>query len=402
MKLVAGLAIKNEEWIIGKVLESLSIYCDTIVITDDNSSDNTEIICKRYPKVKFYKRPEHLWYKREEGKQRIELWNYVVQENPDYILLLDGDEVPTPSIKNFLDNIDNEVNCWRIRMINLYKDEEHYRTDKFITSTGININNDPFDKNAWKKTVLLKYDKNYKYIYDEKCEKGPVSKFHPLPDNTPEVIKDTDEFYIIHYGKISDKFLSGDKNKEYAKMEEYEKKGSYIERLNHHEICRLEGPKEYKKCPKEWYWNIEDRKEIILKGKDVFENSSGSISNYLLNENINWLGLIYTVKHAMRSNHYHPEQEQKVLVIKGKYLSVSKDLLKYNSKINVTVVSEGDLIITPPNVAHTNIFLEDTISINLVNGDRYKEDFDKHTIKYELVNDNEKNEYIMNSNIYLN
>ena len=394
MRLIAGLIIKDEEWIIGKVLEILSVYCTKIIILDDNSTDTTAKICKEFPKVEFYKYRKHPVYKREEGKQRIELWNYVIKYNPDYVLLLDGDEIPTPSIVNFLDKMDKNVNCWRVRMINLWGDSNHYRIDNFVTSRGVNIVHNPFVKNAWKKTVLLKYNSNYKYVYDEKVEKGPVSKFHPLPDNTPQLIRDTDDFFIIHYGKISSSFTSGKKNANYAKMEEYEGKGNYKERLQHHETCRLEGKPIFKTCPKEWFWDIKTRGETIVKGANIFENQNGIISNYNLNEKINLLGLIYTCKYGMRSNHYHPIQEQKVLNIKGKYLSISKDLNKYNAKIKVELVSDGDLIITPPYVAHTNIFLEDTISINLVNGDRNAETFNEHTIKYELVSPEEKVKYI--------
>jgi len=140
--------------------------------------------------------------------------------------------------------------------------------------------------------------------------------------------------------------------------------------------------------------NIDDRCEKVVKGKDIFKNDNGIIYNYILQEHINWLGLIYTKKNKMRSNHYHPTQEQKVLVIKGKYLSISKDLSNPKSKVKILIVSDGDLIITPPNVVHTNIFLEDTISINLVNGNRWSDNFDEHTIKYELVSEEEKNKYI--------
>ena len=354
------------------------------------------IICRSFPKVEFHKRPFHNWKKREEGKQRIELWNLVIKHEPNYILLLDGDEIPTPSIINFFENIDKSVNCWKLRMINLWNDENHYRVDSYKTSLGAGINWDPFTENSWMKTVLLKYDKNYNYIYDEKVEKGPVSKFHPLPDNTTGIIKNTDEFYIIHYGKISPSFINGIKNSEYAAMENYEGKGTYENRLKHHEACRLEGEENLVEINKNWLWGTDSRGEEIVKGKDLFENISGTISNYYLSENISSLGLIYTKKNSMRSNHYHPIQEQKVLVIKGKYLSISKDLNINNSQIKVRVVSDGDLIITPPYVAHTNIFLEDTISINLVNGNRKNENFTKHTIPYELVSNDEINKYIKN------
>ena len=390
MKIVAGIAVKNEEWIIGKNLESLSQYCDKIIISDDHSTDKTVEICKSFPKVELFIRPEHPWYKREEGKQRIELWKEVIKHNPDYILLLDGDEIPTPSIINFLENIDTSVDCWRVRMINLWKDDKHYRKDRFKTSTGHEQNLDPFSKDSWKKTVLLKYNLDYNYTYNSKVEKGPVSKFHPLPDNTTGKIVNTEDFYIIHYGKISKSFTSGEKNKNYSKMEEFQGRGSYKKQLLHHEACRLEGKPAYEKAKEEWFWDVEDRGEKIVKGSDTFTNDKGEINNYYLTENINWLGLIHTKEGSLRSNHYHPVQEQKVLNIKGRYLSVSKDLNKNNSEVKIVEVQEGDLIVTPSYVAHTNIFLEDTISINIVNGDRKEENFGKHTINYELVTKEEK------------
>lgn len=394
MNIVSGLIIKNEEWIIGKTLESLSVYCSTIIVLDDNSTDNTAKICQSFPKVKYLKYRDHPEYKMEEGKKRIVLWNEIKQHNPDYVLLLDGDEIPTPSIVNFLNKIDTNVNCWKVRMVNLWKDENTYRVDKFKTSRGANINHDPFSENAWRKTVLLKYDKNYNYIYDEKCEKGPVSKFHPLPDNTPEVIKNTEDFYIIHYGKMADSFTTGKKNMLYAKMEEYEGRGSFQTRLLHHETCRLEGTPIYKTCPESWFWNIEDRGETVIEGGNIFSNANGTISNYNLNEKINLLGLIETVKHGMRSNHYHPVQTQQLLVVSGKALSISKDLNKYDSKIKVQMIKAGDLVITPPYVAHTNIYLEKTVQMNLVNGNRDKDKFGIHTINYELVSESKKKEYI--------
>ena len=136
--------------------------------------------------------------------------------------------------------------------------------------------------------------------------------------------------------------------------------------------------------------NLLSREEIIVKGADTFKDDRGAIDNYYLPEPINWIGLIDTNKvneksGVLRGNHYHPEQEQKVLVISGSYVSVYKDLLDEASPIKYHLVEGGDLVITPPNLAHTQIFLEDTILLNLVTGERKKENYGKHTVPYELV-----------------
>lgn len=258
MKLVCGITTKNEDWIIKKTLSVLTNFCDKIIILDDSSTDKTEEICKSFEKVVFHKRKprEHI-YQREEAKGLNELFNLVCQNNPDYILLLDADEIPTPSFINFLNNIDKSVNAWSVRFINLFKDSKHYRKDKFITKNGSNIIHDPFFKDGWRKTILIKYDKNFNYTYNLSVQKGGTSKNHPSPQNIKEPIVKTEDFNIIHYGKINPSYTSGEKDKFYSLIEEKNGIGSYKERLLHHYLCRTgSGPNgpEYVECPKEWFW----------------------------------------------------------------------------------------------------------------------------------------------------
>lgn len=140
--------------------------------------------------------------------------------------------------------------------------------------------------------------------------------------------------------------------------------------------------------------NVKENVETIVKGQNPFEDARGKIINYELTEPINLIGLITSKKGTLRANHYHPEQEQKCLLISGKYISVFKDLSIENSSIRHQLIEAGDLSIMPPNVAHTMIFLEDSVFINLVNGNRDHDKFGKHTIKYELVKANEIENYL--------
>lgn len=259
MKLVCGITTKNEEWIIGKTLSVLTKFCDKIIILDDNSNDETRKICSSFKNIEWNVRKprENIW-QRNEAEGLNECFNLAAKHNPEYILMLDADEIPTPAFINFFNNIDKNINAWSVRMINLHKDEFNYRTDNFITSTGIKVNNDPFKDNGWRKTVLIKYDKNYNYTYNLTVQKGGTSKFHPMPQNLLNPIKNTEDFYIIHYGKLNEKYTNGEKDIFYAKIEEKDNKGSYEERLKHHYLCRtgsgLYGPI-YKKCPDNWFWN---------------------------------------------------------------------------------------------------------------------------------------------------
>lgn len=132
-----------------------------------------------------------------------------------------------------------------------------------------------------------------------------------------------------------------------------------------------------------------DSNEIIEIGKDNFVDDRGIISNYYFDDSINMIGYVESKKETMRGNHFHPIQTQKCLLIKGRYISVIKDLSDKNSVVETRLVNEGDLSTIPPYVAHTMIFLEDSIFLNLVNGEREHKNYGiTHTIPHKLVDEN--------------
>mgnify|MGYP001439060384 FL=1 len=128
--------------------------------------------------------------------------------------------------------------------------------------------------------------------------------------------------------------------------------------------------------------------ELIQKGQKEFIDDRGKISNFELTEPINLIGYIESKAGTVRANHYHPIQEQKCLLITGQYISVLKDLSDPNSVVETNIINPGDLAVIHPNVAHTMVFLEDSIFLNLVRGEREHENYGvTHTIPYELVNE---------------
>lgn len=252
-KLIAGITTKNEEWIVGKTLKALSSFCDRVVVYDDGSTDSTEKICKSFENVDWYIRPEHDPLVREEAKQRLELIGILRNYDPEMVLLLDADEIPTPSIVNFINNCDDSTS-WKVRMINLWGDESAYRCDSYTTPTGVNVNFDPFLDNSWAKYPLMKFDKNFNYNYDLTVQKGGCSQFHPSPENLPGKIGRTDDFYVIHYGTISKNYLDGSKHEFYSKIEEKWGKGSYETRLQHHKDCSRPELAKTNKTNPDWFW----------------------------------------------------------------------------------------------------------------------------------------------------
>tara|TARA_B100001540_G_scaffold317757_1_gene352668 strand:+ start:4015 stop:5649 length:1635 start_codon:yes stop_codon:yes gene_type:complete len=135
-----------------------------------------------------------------------------------------------------------------------------------------------------------------------------------------------------------------------------------------------------------------DRKlEFVEKENNPFEDLRGKISNYKLSEKINLVATITSKSNTLRSNHYHPIQQQKCLLIEGQYVSIYKDLKKPNAPKITHLINKGDLVITEPMVAHTMVFRKDSIFLNLVNGEREHKNYGKtHTIPFELINKKEK------------
>jgi nucleoside-diphosphate-sugar epimerase/quercetin dioxygenase-like cupin family protein len=137
--------------------------------------------------------------------------------------------------------------------------------------------------------------------------------------------------------------------------------------------------------------------EYIKRGEKEFIDARGKISNYELSEPINLIGYIESKKGSIRANHYHPVQEQKCLLIKGQYISVYQDLLEKNAPKITQIVNSGDLIVTRPNVAHTMVFTQDSIFLNLVRGEREHENYGiTHTVSHKIVSDDEGNSLLKN------
>jgi nucleoside-diphosphate-sugar epimerase/SAM-dependent methyltransferase/quercetin dioxygenase-like cupin family protein len=128
--------------------------------------------------------------------------------------------------------------------------------------------------------------------------------------------------------------------------------------------------------------------EHIAKGGNEYVDDRGKIVNYELTEPINLIGYIESKRGTVRANHYHPVQEQKCLLVKGQYISVLKDLSYEDAPIETQIINAGDLSTIKPNVAHTMVFTEDSIFLNLVRGEREHDNYGiTHTLPYRLVDD---------------
>jgi|TARA_B100001964_G_C14255440_1_gene612175 dTDP-4-dehydrorhamnose 3,5-epimerase-like enzyme len=124
--------------------------------------------------------------------------------------------------------------------------------------------------------------------------------------------------------------------------------------------------------------------EKVIKIEPAFEDERGVIAN-ILEEPITHIAIITSKKGSIRANHYHPKQVQYEYLISGKYESTTKNLNNKDEKIEKTIINAGDLVITPPMIAHAMRFLEDSVMLNLTTGQRDTQNFSDHTKKFKLV-----------------
>ena len=124
--------------------------------------------------------------------------------------------------------------------------------------------------------------------------------------------------------------------------------------------------------------------ETVKKIKPAFEDERGAIAN-ILEEPISHVAIITSKKGSIRGNHYHPKQVQYEYLISGGYESVSKDIRKKDSKKEKRIIEAGDLVVTPPMVAHAMRFLKDSVMLNLTTGRRESHNLSEHTKKYKLI-----------------
>jgi glycosyltransferase involved in cell wall biosynthesis len=251
-KIVACIPTKNEEYCIEKVLKVLSLFCYKIIVNDDNSTDKTQEICKRFDKVDLLIRRKHEDMNREGALQRQELLDKAYEYEPDYFFFIDGDEIPVPSIIPFFENIDTTINTWYLPMRDLYKDEHHYRVDKFTTKHGIYRD---FSKPTTNKGFIVKNVKDYKLKYDITQHRCRPSN---QPINSPKPHKIANEgAMILHYSKLKPYYLSGQSNLDRALWDNYTKGKNIQETLVHHALCWDDTTLKLEEIKDEWKWHWE-------------------------------------------------------------------------------------------------------------------------------------------------
>jgi len=96
------------------------------------------------------------------------------------------------------------------------------------------------------------------------------------------------------------------------------------------------------------------------------------------------VALITSKKGTVRANHYHKKDLQYIYLLSGAYESHCVDI-KNPSKRQVLYAKPGDIIETPPMIAHAQKFTEDSVFLALTTCEREAGKYESDTIAYEVI-----------------
>ena len=133
----------------------------------------------------------------------------------------------------------------------------------------------------------------------------------------------------------------------------------------------------------------------ITKIKPAFEDERGAIYDLLTDESVQHVGLLKSKKDSIRGKHYHKEQKQYTLVMKGTVKVITKNLLDENAEIKTIELNEMDMILFPPFHYHALEALDDYECLVFTSKSRQGQGYEEDTFRVHNIESfklsNEKN-----------
>lgn len=131
---VAACRAKDGAKYLEKVLPRISEFADEIVLLNSAmTTDNTEELCKKFPKVVLVETDKDDVNGYAEEKSRNRLLEMAYSRHPDWIWNFDHDEMPVERIKLKLDRLTNppnpEILFWAFPIVHLWNGENQQRID---------------------------------------------------------------------------------------------------------------------------------------------------------------------------------------------------------------------------------------------------------------------------------
>lgn len=120
--------------------------------------------------------------------------------------------------------------------------------------------------------------------------------------------------------------------------------------------------------------------------KPFFSDSRGTLAHLLDGSiKIESVLLITCKKGAVRANHYHKRDMHLSYMLKGVMDYTYRDMRKRNVHKRTIRVHEGQIVVSPPMVAHAMEFIEDSVFLALTTQKRNRTSYEKDTVRMSLV-----------------
>lgn len=124
----------------------------------------------------------------------------------------------------------------------------------------------------------------------------------------------------------------------------------------------------------------------VIKTKPEFVDDRGYITRLIDQDKYPIRAVLYITSKAgtTRGNHYHKKDAHFVYCLSGKFRYSAKDMNKKNAKVESVILKPGDLVLSPPMVAHSMEFLEDTIFLAFTTERREQDQYEGDTVRLSL------------------
>ena len=185
-RITLSMIVRNEAGrYLRRVLEEAKKVISDAVIIDDASSDTTVTVCEEALKgipLTIVKNPHSLFS--NEWLLRKEQWEETVKRNPEWILMLDADEIFEEKFKDEVQKLlaDRTVDVWCFRLYDFW-DNAHFRDDKWWNA---HVRYSPF---------LVRYDPDKTYHWLQQPQH--CGRFPHTINLLPRKISD---LRVKHYG----------------------------------------------------------------------------------------------------------------------------------------------------------------------------------------------------------
>ena len=261
MKTILVMPVKNEEWILEKNLSCASLWADSVIIADQDSTDKTLEIIKKFPKVVVI-RNEAKFHTSTVRKMLLDEARKI--EGNNLILSFDADEIPTADIIEDLEKIKAQLRpgqALELQWLNLWRSPMQYRDDESVWS------------NSWKV---------FGFVDDRKMSYEQVGSINDHTSRVPlkahESIVRLDFPKVLHY-QFADWNRMMSKQCRY-RLTEFLIDGSFISTIKiNHRYYHTKNEKNVRYSP------------VLSEWIDRYESNGANLRNIYSRASLNWFDL---------------------------------------------------------------------------------------------------------------